>query len=146
MPVVVLTGAYGSDTAGNCGGAAVAARRFFGPGRRHLCRGAERQFPMVLFRTIEILQLQYTDKVIDVPVVSVQFPSAGVEMTGELPRCSRRALDKVVDMPVCATTSARGAVQQGCGRCCVHAATSSRQCWEVPLSCSSTRCSSSEEG
>ena len=106
----------------------------------------QRQIPMVLFRTIEILQLQYTDKVIDVPVVPVQFPSAGVEKTAELPHCSRRALDKVVDMPVCATTSARGAVQQGCGRRCVHAATSSRQCREVPQSCSSTRCSSSEEG
>ena len=41
MPVVVLTGAHGSDTAENCGDAAVAARRFFVPGRRHLCRGAE---------------------------------------------------------------------------------------------------------
>ena len=41
MPVVVLTGAHGSDTAEYCGGAAVAARRFLGPGRRHLCRGAE---------------------------------------------------------------------------------------------------------
>ena len=41
MPVVVLTGAYGSNTAEYCGGAAVAARRFLGPGRRHLCRGAE---------------------------------------------------------------------------------------------------------
>ena len=71
--------------------------------------------------TIEILQLQYTDKVIDVPVVPVQFPSAGVEKTAELPHCSRRALDKVVDMPVCATTSARGAVQQGCGSPCDHA-------------------------
>ena len=78
---------------------------------------------MVLFRTREILQLQYTDKVIDVPVVPVQFPSADVEKTAELPHCSRRALDKVVDMPVCAMTSARGAVQQGCGRRCVHAAT-----------------------
>ena len=29
MPFVVLTGAHGSDTAENCGGAAVAARRFF---------------------------------------------------------------------------------------------------------------------
>ena len=50
--------------------------------------------------TIEILQLQYTDKVIDVPVVPVQFPSAGVEKTAEPPtlqsssccddRCSSR--------------------------------------------------------
>ena len=65
--------------------------------------------------------MQYTDKVIDVPVVPVQFPSADVEKTAELPHCSRRALDKVVDMPVCAMTSARGAVPQGCGRRCVHA-------------------------
>ena len=28
MPVVVLTGAHGSDTAENCGGSAVVARRF----------------------------------------------------------------------------------------------------------------------
>ena len=41
---------------------------------------------------IEILQLQYTDKVIDVPVVPVQFPSAGVEKTAELPHCSRRVV------------------------------------------------------
>ena len=117
----------------------------FVPGRRHLCRGAETVSHGPV-RTIEILQLQFTDKVIDVPVVPVQFPSAGVEKTAELPHCSRRALDKVVDMPVCATASARGAVQQGCGRRCVHASTSSRQCREVPQSCSSTRCSSSEEG
>ena len=55
-----------------------------------------------------------------VPVVPVLFQSAGVEKTAELPHCSRRALDKVVDMPVCATTSAHGAVQQGCGRPCDH--------------------------
>ena len=41
MPVVVPTAAHGSDTAENCGGAADAARRFLGLGRRHLCRGAE---------------------------------------------------------------------------------------------------------
>ena len=144
MPVVVLTGAHGSDTAENCGGAAVTVRRFLDQ-VVDISVVVQRQIPMVLFRTIEILQLQYTDKVIDVPVVPVQFPSAGVEKTAELPHCSRRALDKVVDMPVCATTSARGAVQQGCGRRCVHAATSPRQCREVPQSCSSTRCSSSEE-
>ena len=45
---------------------------------------------MVLFRTIELLQLQYTDKVLDVPVVPVQFPSAGVEFSGRwLPECFR---------------------------------------------------------
>ena len=145
MPVVVLTGAHGSDTAEYCGGAAVAARRFLGPGRRHLCRGAETDSHGPV-QDLGNSQLQYTDKVIDVPVVPVLFPSAGVEKTAELPHCSRRALDKVFDMPVCATTSARGAVQQGCGRRCVRAATSSRQCREVPQSCSSTRCSSSEEG
>ena len=37
-------------------------------------------------KTIEILQLQYTDKVIDVPVVPVQLPSAGVEKTAKLPQ------------------------------------------------------------
>ena len=79
MPVVVPTGAHGSDSAENCGGAAVAARRF------DISVVVQRQIPMVLFRTIEILQLQYTDKVIDVPVVPVQFPSAGVEKTAELP-------------------------------------------------------------
>ena len=52
----------------------------------------QRQIPLVLFRTIEILQLQYTEKVIDVPVVPVQAPSAGVEKTAELPQCSRRAV------------------------------------------------------
>ena len=70
----------------------------------------QRQFPMVLFRIIEILQLQYTDKVIDVPVVQVQFPSAGVEKTAELPHCSRRALesyDSIWDIvkPVAGNTS-----------------------------------------
>ena len=45
---------------------------------------------MVLFRTIELLQLQYTDKVIDVPVVPVRFPSAGVDFSGRwLPECFR---------------------------------------------------------
>ena len=34
---------------------------------------------------------------------------------------------------------------RGCGRRCDLAATSSRQCREVPQICSSTRCSSSEE-
>ena len=53
----------------------------------------QRQIPMVLFRTIDVLQSQHTDKVIDVPVVPVQFPSAGVETTAELPHCSRRALE-----------------------------------------------------
>ena len=80
----------------------------------------QRQIPMVLFRIIEILQLQYIDKVIDVPVVPVQFPSAGVEKTAELPHCSRRALDKVVGMPVCATTSARGVVLPFTGPDALH--------------------------
>ena len=44
---------------------------------------------MVLFRTIELM-LQYTDKVIDVPLVPVQFPSAGVDFSGRwLPECFR---------------------------------------------------------
>ena len=48
MPVVVPTGAHGSDSAENCGGAAVAARRF------DISVVVQRQIPMVLFRTIEI--------------------------------------------------------------------------------------------
>ena len=72
-----------------------------------------------VLKTVEVPQLQYFQggRVLVVPVL---FPSAGVEKTAELPHCSRRALDKVVDMPVCATTSAHGAVQQGCGRPCDH--------------------------
>ena len=48
----------------------------------------QRQIPMVVQETIEILQLQYTDKVIVVPVVPVQVPSAVVEKTAELLRSS----------------------------------------------------------
>ena len=48
MPVVVPTGAHGSDSAENCGGAAVAARRF------DISVVVQRQIPMVLFRIIEI--------------------------------------------------------------------------------------------
>ena len=51
MPALVPTGAHGSDSAENCGGVAVAARRF------DISVVVQRQFPMVLFRTIEILQL-----------------------------------------------------------------------------------------
>ena len=46
--VPCLTGAHGSDSAENCGGAAVAARRF------DISVVVQRQIPMVLFRTIEI--------------------------------------------------------------------------------------------
>ena len=72
-----------------------------------------------VLKTVEVPQLQYFQGG-RVPVVRVQFLCAGVEKTAELPHCSRRALDKVVDMPVCATTTAHGAVQQGCGRPCDH--------------------------
>ena len=88
MPVVVRQG-MGSRRAENCGDSAVAARRLFGPGRRHLCRGAETNSCGLVQETIEILQLQYTDKFIVVLVVPVQFPSVGVEKTAELPHCSR---------------------------------------------------------
>ena len=68
----------------------------------------QRQFPLVLFRTIEILQLQHTDKMIDVPVVPVQVPSAGVGRRQpsshiavvELLRRQVQFSDTVVDMPV----------------------------------------------
>ena len=92
----------------NCGDSAVAARRLFGPGRRHLCRVAETISHGPVQETIEILQLQYTDKVIVVPVVPVQFPSAGVEKTAELPHCSRRALDKVILVVGCGKDASQG--------------------------------------
>ena len=55
-----------------------------------------------VLKTVEVPQLQYFQGG-RVPVVPVEFPSAGVEKTAEIPHCSR-AWDKVVDMPVCATT------------------------------------------
>ena len=164
MPVVVLTGAHGSDTAENCGGAAVAVRRFWSqvvdisvvvqrqipmvlftcswtrsltcpllsttgaygqtlqktavfsavavcPTRSSTslswCRG---QIPMVLFRTIEILQLQDTDKVIDVPVVPVLFPSAGVGR--RQPSSHAFPWTRWLTCPVCTTISAHDAVNK----------------------------------
>ena len=58
----------------------------FEPGRRHLCRGAEADSHGPVQETIEIFQLLYIDKVVDVLVVPVQLPSAGVEKTAELPQ------------------------------------------------------------
>ena len=66
-------------------------------------------------KTIEILSLQYIDKVIDVVVWS-SFRVQAWRRQPSSHNCSRRPLDKVVDMPVCAS-----AVQQGCGRPCDHA-------------------------
>ena len=88
LPVVVTSGAYGQTVLKT----AVSPQLQFVDEFVDISVVVQRQFPMVLFRTIELLQLQYTDKVIDVPVVPVLFPSAGVEMTAELPHCSRRAL------------------------------------------------------
>ena len=59
---------------------------FFEPGRRHLCRGAEADSHGPVQETREILQLLCIDKVVDVLVVPVQLPSAGVEKTAELPQ------------------------------------------------------------
>ena len=114
-PLLYNNRCLGYDSAENCGQSAVAACRLFGPGRRHLCRGAETNSYGLVHETIEILQLQYTDKVIVVPVVPVQVPSAGVEKTAELPRSSWKRwltcpwvqrqvpmthFNKVVDVPV----------------------------------------------
>ena len=93
--------------------------------RRHLCRVAEANSHGPVQETIEILQLQYTDKVIDA-VVQVPFSSADVERTAELPQLhSYFCLDKVVDTPVVCNDRCRGGtVHGGCGRPCDHTATS----------------------
>ena len=80
----------------------VAARRIFGPGRRHPCRGADAESP----GPPEILQLLYIDKVVDVFVVPVQFPSAGVEKTAELPQLQCPCVQRQVPVPVVAMTGA----------------------------------------
>ena len=111
LPVVVTSGAYGQTVLKT----AVSPQMQFVDEVVDISVVVQRQFPMVLFRTIELLRLQYTDKVIDVPVVLVLFPSAGVEKTAELPRsswtrwltcpCVQRQVpmthfNKVVDVPV----------------------------------------------
>ena len=83
-PLLSTTGAYGQTVQKT----AVSPQLQFVDEVVDISVVVQRQFPMVLFRTMEILQLQYTDKVIDVPVVPVLFPSAGVEKTAELPRSS----------------------------------------------------------
>ena len=119
-----MTGAFGFRSAENCGDSAVAARRlFFEPGRRHLCRGAEADSHGPVQETIEILQLQYTDKVID--AVCAGPASSRVHTWRRQPSshsCSPLKLwTRSLTRLLCATTSTRGAVQQGCGRPCDHA-------------------------
>ena len=87
---------------------------------------------MVLFRTIEILQLQYTDKVIDVPVVPVQFPSAGVE---RLPSSHIAVVELWTRSLTCPCVQRQVPVAQFnnvVDVAVIIAATSSRQCREVP--------------
>ena len=97
-PLLSTTGAYGQTVQKT----AVSPQLQFVDEVVDISVVAQMHFLMVLTvqKNIEILQLQYTDKVIDVLVVPVQCPSEGVEKTAELPHCSRRALDKVVDTPV----------------------------------------------
>ena len=83
-PLLSTTGAYGQTVQKT----AVSPQLQFVDEVVDISVVVQRQFPMVLFRTMEILQLQYTNKVIDVPVVPVLFPSAGVEKTAELQRSS----------------------------------------------------------
>ena len=66
-------------TAGNCGVSTVAVHRW---SSIISCRGAEADSP----GPPETLQLLYIDKVVDVLVVPVQFSSAVVEETAELPQ------------------------------------------------------------
>ena len=49
----------GRDRAENCGGSAVAARRLFGPGRRHLCRGAETDVDVPVVQVVVVPQVQF---------------------------------------------------------------------------------------
>ena len=59
-------------------------------GRRHLCRGADAdRFVPSVQKIIEILQLQYIDKVIDVGFAGPAVFGAIVEETVELPQLRR---------------------------------------------------------
>ena len=55
---------------------------------------------------MEFLQLQYIDKVVDVALHVLQFSSADVEETADLPQLHLVAFWTVVACPLCATTGA----------------------------------------
>ena len=77
-------------------------------GRRHLCRGAEADSlgPEIPQKTIEILPLQYIDKVIDV-VVQVQQVRAQSWVTVEIPQLQLvSSWTMSLTCPLCATTRA----------------------------------------
>ena len=65
---------------------------------------AQMQIPLVL--SIEFLQLQYIDKVVDVVMHVLQFSSADVGETAELPQLQLVEFWTVVACPLCATTGA----------------------------------------
>ena len=80
-------------------------------------------------------------------------PSCSMLPGGRCPCCAGRSMPVVVQRQVLMVQILQKTVEvtqaqdlRGCGRRCDLAATSSRQCREVPQICSSTRCSSSEEG
>ena len=99
--------------------------------RRHLCRGAEANSHGPVQETIEILQLQYIDKVIDAGRAGpASSPGAHVEETAELPQLHPvEALDKVVDTPVVYNDRECGFSARSLTRRCVQRQGSwSRQC------------------
>ena len=84
MPVIVQRGA-----------------QFARQGCRHLCRGADADpFGPSVQKIIEILQLQYIDKVIDVWFAGPAVFGAVVEETAELPQLRRFAQTLALHMPV----------------------------------------------
>ena len=87
---------------------------FFEPGRRHLCRGAEADSHGPVQETIEILQAGCAGPASSRVHTWRRQPSSH--------SCSPLKLrTRSLTRPLCATTSASGAVQQGCGRPCDHA-------------------------
>ena len=84
----------------------------FLPGRRHHCRGAETDSHGPVQKTIEIRCRCLCRSSFRVQAWRRQ-PSSRIAVVELWTRSLTR--------PLCATTSARGAVQQGCGRPCDHA-------------------------
>ena len=92
MPVIVQRGA-----------------QFACRGRQHLCRGADADpFGPSVQKIIEILQLQYIDKVIDVWFAGPAVHGAVVEETAELPQLRRFAWTLLLPCPSLCNDSSLG--------------------------------------
>ena len=89
MPVVATTGAFGCSPWTRFDMPVIVQRQersLRGYVVGHLCRGAEAVSFGPVENTIEILQLQYIDKVSTFVVQVLQFSGAVVEKTVELPQ------------------------------------------------------------